>query len=1407
MYRKKIAVRAMTVIAAGALLASNVMVAAAQTGGTAAEMRTVQEDAKSNASDNADKSDDKANDKSTDEGAKDDEKDQNQSGEDSKADDDKADADAGKADGADNAGDDAKTDDGAQGSDADAGTDDARKDDSANEDAGNDDAATDAGSKDEGDGAEQEPVADGAQAAQKASANGVLSDGDERDLEIPEEWKYAEVKVKVNFVDTEGNLIDSKADEKFKIRWFKWPWDRVDNLQKQIEQEYENKEIPIKDVAYDVTEIGTVNWDGLFVSDAEVTITLTEKTVENPDVPYTVNFVDAEGKQIEGIESKTEPVPAEKAENEAAAKNYFEELYHDKPFTDKSGAKYKADNVTVDGTTVTVRLQKIEEEKQSKNVYVNYVDREDKPVFTGQIEVDKDATKISTSELTDVPAGWQVAITGDVDIENKNGAWSIKVVVEEKVYTKNVYVNYVDREDKPVFTGQIEVDKDATKINTSELTDVPAGWQVAITGDVDIENEKGAWAIKVVLDPKEAGTKNVLVNYVDRDGNPVFTGQITVSEDVDVINTTELKDVPAGWQIAETGDINIKNEYGAWVIKVTVEAKVYTKNVIINYVDRDGKFVYTGQIQVDENDDAINTSELKDVPYGWQIAITGDLRLNEDGTLTVTVEPKVYTKNVIINYVDRDGNFVYTGQIQVDENDDIINTSELKDVPYGWQVAITGDLRLNEDGTLTVTVEAKVYTKNVIINYVDRDGNFVYTGQIQVDENDDIINTSELKDVPYGWQVAITGDLRLNEDGTLTVTVEPKVYTKNVIINYVDRDGNFVYTGQIQVDENEDIINTSELKDVPYGWQVAITGDLRLNEDGTLTVTVEPKVYTKNVIINYVDRDGNFVYTGQIQVDENDDIINTSELKDVPYGWQVAITGDLRLNDDGTLTVTVEPKVYTKNVIINYVDRDGNFVYTGQIQVDENDDIINTSELKDVPYGWQVAITGDLRLNDDGTLTVTVEPKVYTKNVIINYIDRDGNFVYTGQIQVDENDDIINTSELKDVPYGWQVAITGDLRLNDDGTLTVTVEPKEETTITTAIVTLLKKGTIVGSVTIENAPIDDEEAFKAAINAAIADRNLVVEGKLPTGGWDNNIYKLTVNVTDKEQPEPEDKVSIEVEYKDAEGNLIGKGSVTVNKGDTTVTANQLTDVPKDWVVDGSTFEINGNKVVVTVKPAEEKQDVDATLTVYYKVGDTTYTRQLTHKGTAGKPSTFTAEEILENVPDGYKAVGTVESKVVNFGETAELVVTIELKNNGGNHNGGGSSSGGSSGGGGTRVAAAYGSSGTLANGNWHMLEDMRWEYNYNDGTKARNGWYVLIWQDRMDWYYFDADGYLVSGWYTDANGVKYYLHPQHDGTFGRMYTGWNKVDGAWQHFNDNTEQGVYGAWEQGMPVPTELANL
>lgn len=117
------------------------------------------------------------------------------------------------------------------------------------------------------------------------------------------------------------------------------------------------------------------------------------------------------------------------------------------------------------------------------------------------------------------------------------------------------------------------------------------------------------------------------------------------------------------------------------------------------------------------------------------------------------------------------------------------------------------------------------------------------------------------------------------------------------------------------------------------------------------------------------------------------------------------------------------------------------------------------------------------------------------------------------------------------------------------------------------------------------------------------------------------------------------------------------------------------------------------------------------------------------------------------------------------------------------YSGGHSSSGGGS-----------GSRTTSYTGKW--VQDAKgWWYQYADQTYPVSAWaYLDGFAGTSRWCHFDAAGYMQTGWLTDVDGHRYYLHPTPDGTRGHMYTGWHEIDGKWYYFTETrTETNPVGS--------------
>lgn len=87
-----------------------------------------------------------------------------------------------------------------------------------------------------------------------------------------------------------------------------------------------------------------------------------------------------------------------------------------------------------------------------------------------------------------------------------------------------------------------------------------------------------------------------------------------------------------------------------------------------------------------------------------------------------------------------------------------------------------------------------------------------------------------------------------------------------------------------------------------------------------------------------------------------------------------------------------------------------------------------------------------------------------------------------------------------------------------------------------------------------------------------------------------------------------------------------------------------------------------------------------------------------------------------------------------------------------------------------------------ADGSWRLTDKKanpvinRWIAAYNPYADLGSG------QLAFDWFRFDAEGRMLTGWYQDMDGETYYLNPYSDRTKGKMMTGWNLIDGIWYYF-------------------------
>lgn len=124
-----------------------------------------------------------------------------------------------------------------------------------------------------------------------------------------------------------------------------------------------------------------------------------------------------------------------------------------------------------------------------------------------------------------------------------------------------------------------------------------------------------------------------------------------------------------------------------------------------------------------------------------------------------------------------------------------------------------------------------------------------------------------------------------------------------------------------------------------------------------------------------------------------------------------------------------------------------------------------------------------------------------------------------------------------------------------------------------------------------------------------------------------------------------------------------------------------------------------------------------------------------------------------------------------------------------------SGSGGPAGTGSSSGASGSGSaSGSASGGNGWVGGGDTWYYETN-GVRT-TGWLSVT---ADEWYYFDGSGLMKAGWINDGAYV-YLLNLSHDGTYGKMLTGFQAYNGFTYYFNE-IHDGYYGAMYTNKATP------
>ena len=325
---------------------------------------------------------------------------------------------------------------------------------------------------------------------------------------------------------------------------------------------------------------------------------------------------------------------------------------------------------------VYAAVRKVKAPATTKTIKINYYsEAEEKQIAEVKMEVAADATYVNSGSLK-APEGYELVLSGDLAIRDGYVYAAVK-----KIGSKVVKINYYsEAEEKQIKEEELTVAPDATCVNTSKLT-APTGYELVEVGDLPIRDGYVYAAVRKV------STKEVKINfYCPEEKKQVAEPTVVVNADATCVNSSAYAAlVPAGYELAEVGDMPIRDGYVYAEVR-----KVATKTIKINYYsEEEEKQIAEVAMTVPADATYVNTSALT-APAGYKLVLAGDLPIR-DGYVYAAVR-KVPTTTIKISYVDEaTDKEVGTEDLVVNQGTTVVNFNVLKSVPAGYELCEAGD--------------------------------------------------------------------------------------------------------------------------------------------------------------------------------------------------------------------------------------------------------------------------------------------------------------------------------------------------------------------------------------------------------------------------------------------------------------------------------------------------------------------------------------------------------------------------------------------------------------------------------------------------------------------------------------------------------------------------------------------
>ena len=917
-----------------------------------------------------------------------------------------------------------------------------------------------------------------------------------------------------------------------------------------------------------------------------------------------------------------------------------------------------------------------------------------------------------------------------------------------------------------VAVSDIKVGEDAV-ISVKLLSDATGSVTVTVNGKDYTETVVNGVANVKVADLK-AGTYDVAVKYSgDNNYNAaVATSSFTVSK-VDSTMDVTVNDIVFGGDL--TVDAVLPDDATGEVI-ITVDGTSYTAGINdgkATQVVKDltaGSHVVVVKYAGDDKYTAVEIAKgvnvakaqpvlgvvIADVDYGngfvIEATLTGVNGAPLSGNVIVTVNGKEYTvkvtdgKGIATGDKLAAGTYAFAAVWAGDDNYNIVTENgdfKVNKVDSAIDVAVS-DIKVGEDAVISVKLASDA-TGEVVITVNGED----YTAAIE--NGVASVTVSDLKAGDYTVAVKYTGDNNYNEatgsaefsvlkiTPEMDVTVEDIVFGEDLIVNAVlpvDATGEVVITVNgvdyhVAIENGVASVTVSGLEAGDYTVAVKYAGDDNYNAaEVTKGVNVAKANPALNVIIDSVDYGNvftiNAVLTGVNNAPLDTNIIVTVNGKN----YIVAI-----VNGKGTFHADkLAAGSYNFNARFAGSNNYNEVSDSGKFNVYKVDSAIGIT-VKDINVGEDAVITVKLFSDATGELTVTVNGKDYTANVVngratvsvsdlkagtydvVAKYSGDNNYnaaVDTSSFTVSKVDSTMDVT-VNDIVFGGDLTVDAVLPDDATGEVIITVDGTSYTAgINDGKATQVVKDLTAGShvVVVKYAGDDKYTAVEIAkgVNVAkaqpvlgvvIADvdygNGFVIEATLtgvngaPLSGnviVTVNGKEYTVKVTDGKGIATGDKLAAgtyafaAVWAGDDNYNIVAEnGDFKVNKIDSSVAVNvnnikvgeELTitvNVPSDATgdvtvsVDGKEYNvaIENGKAVKTI--ADLKAN-DYTVTVKYS-GDNNYNaNQNTTEFTVSKISDY---NMNITVPEFKEGVNSTINVVLPKDATGTVTVEIGGKN-------------------------------------------------------------------------------------------------------------------------------------------------